>query len=279
MIIKDVEEKGTTEQRNRLSQIRYVTRNAKLSDDVVQQLFDSKDAVEEIEKRYMTPPTEPKKEDPKEIEKQIEEARKSASKETKDLMDKTLSRAKKAGFPLETAFGWIKEGKSADEITDLLVENYKKADPKVDNTITVSEADIEKKKEGAFNAILHRACPSHFKDDPKNEFRGLSLKETAIKLAATRGYDLSKKTSMEIADKVFGQRDMSTLDLPLLLEEVANKMLREDYQGLPETWPQLGSEIPFSDFKDKNMYQLDSDNVIKEVKEGDEIKYGKLDLS
>jgi|WetSurMetagenome_2_1015567.scaffolds.fasta_scaffold04032_2 phage head maturation protease len=53
MTIQEIKEKGTPEQMERLSQIRYVTRKADLSDETIQQLFDSKDAVEDIERKYV----------------------------------------------------------------------------------------------------------------------------------------------------------------------------------------------------------------------------------
>gem|GEM_PF-4326396 len=53
MTIQEVKEKGTPEQMERLSQIRYVTRKADLSDEAIQQIFDSKDTVETIEKKYV----------------------------------------------------------------------------------------------------------------------------------------------------------------------------------------------------------------------------------
>lgn len=273
MTIEEVKKNGSDEQKTRLAQIRYVTRNSHIEDEKIEEYFNSEKTVEDIEKECKSDKPETTQE--KTIDEQITEAKRNAGKEELQKIEEIINAAKKADIPAEKAFGWYKEGKSLNEVYQLIIQEFKKNDPAIDNKAGVKATDMEKKLEGAEKALLHRACPSQFKDDNKNEFRSMSLIEMAKALARSKGVDLSMLSKTQIADRIF-KREMSTSDFPLLLENVSNKMLRADYQGMPEYWAKVAREIPFTDFKEKSFYQIDSANGMKESKEGDEIKYGKM---
>jgi len=127
------------------------------------------------------------------------------------------------------------------------------------------------------NALLHRVNPTVFKLEGNNEFRGMSLYEIGKELLISGGVSVRGKDNTEIAKLIImGQRDMSTSDFPLILENVLNKTLRADYQLADEYWQLISRETSVNDFKEKAMYQIDSTNGMKELHEGDEIKYGKM---
>jgi len=128
------------------------------------------------------------------------------------------------------------------------------------------------------NALLHRINPTVFKLEGNNEFRGMSLCEIGKDVLTANGVSTRGKDKTEIAKLIImGQRDMSTSDFPLILENVLNKILRADYQLAEEYWGLIARETSVNDFKAKAMYQIDSSNGMKELPEGDEIKYGKMD--
>ena len=105
----------------------------------------------------------------------------------------------------------------------------------------------------------------------------MSLYEIGKEILTDKGINLKGKDRSEIASLMIqGQRDLSTSDFPLILENVLNKTLRSDYQLAPEFWNLIARETSVNDFKAKSLYQLDSENGMKELPEGDEIKYGKL---
>ena len=137
--------------------------------------------------------------------------------------------------------------------------------------------ESNKKVRAIENALLHRINPTVFKLESNNEFRGMNLCEIGKELLVGGGVSVRGKDKADIAKlMIMGQRDLSTSDFPLILENVLNKTLRADYQLANEYWNLIARETSVNDFKAKAMYQIDSANGMKELPEGDEIKYGKM---
>jgi hypothetical protein len=198
-------------------------------------------------------------------------------KESIDRFNEILDSTRAAKLDDAKAIEYFKSDSTIAEIRKSIIAEFVKADPQI-NGLQVGKEAIEKKSDAMQEALLSRAFPGDkkFVDDPKNEYRGLALYEMARELFAERGINARLKTKSELADMVFSHRTMGTDDFPLLLENAANKVLRGDYMYSPEYWSMIARQTSFNDFKDKSFYQLGSENGMKEMKEGAELKYGSL---
>jgi hypothetical protein len=103
----------------------------------------------------------------------------------------------------------------------------------------------------------------------------MTLVEMGKELLQERGVNVRGLDKTAVADLVF-KRAHSTSDFPLLFEGVIDKMLRADYQFAPEYWSKIARQTSLSDFRAKNLYQVESVNGMQETPEGDEIKYTTL---
>ncbi|MDR2004160.1 MAG: Mu-like prophage major head subunit gpT family protein [Prevotella sp.] len=136
------------------------------------------------------------------------------------------------------------------------------------------EQIYEQARKDAADAILNRIAPNTFKD--VNGYRSMSLMEIGQSFLKLRRVPVAGKSKDEIAGMLLCGRDMSTSDFPLLLEDVANKMLRNEYGLAPEYWDKIARRTSVTNYKDAKLYQIGSANGMKELAEGEELKYGKL---
>lgn len=169
--------------------------------------------------------------------------------------------------------------KSVVECRQAVIEKAAKGQtfkPSGAHNASVGEDSIDKKRNAAINAILHRVVPETFKLEQGNTFRGMTLTEMAKEFFDTRGVKTRGKTKAEIADIVFGKRAHSTSDFPVLFEGAMEKLLRGDYAFEQETWPLIARQTSVTDFREKNFYQVESTNGMIETPEGGEIKYTTL---
>lgn len=213
----------------------------------------------------------------------IEQIREDATKEVKARIDAILLSTRAAKLSDTEAIEYINSADTIEKIRQDIISKYvanQPSTPNGDHSMSVGKEAIEKKREAAEQAMLHRIAPKVFqleKVDGARDFRGLSVPEIAKEFMIERGENVRMLSKEAIADKIFsGQRDMATGDFPLLLENVMNKSLRGDYAYAPEYWDLIAKETSVSDFKVKSLYQLGSSNGMEELPEGDEIKYGSL---
>ena len=144
------------------------------------------------------------------------------------------------------------------------------------HTAGVGVEGIEKKRDAIQEAILHRVSPSVFKlKDGKNEYRGMTLIEMGKELLTERGLNVRGTDKTQVANLVFS-RTHSSSDFPILFEGAIDKMLRADYAFAPEFWDKIARQTSVTDFRAKNLYQVESLNGMQETPEGDEIKYTTL---
>lgn len=225
-----------------------------------------------------TPVVEPTAEPVVEPTQSVEEVRSQASQSEKARLASILLSTRAAKIEDAKAIEYFQSGKSIEEVRQLIIEEFTKNDPKTMN-VTVGAEAIDKKRNGVEAALLSRVAPAQFKDEKNegSEFRGMSLIEMGKELLTERGVNVRGLSKNEVAGLCFGQkRDLSTSDFPLLLDSLANKMLRAEYGYAPEYWDLIAKQTTVNDFKAKNLYQVDSVNGMVKTPEGDEIKYGKL---
>jgi hypothetical protein len=167
-----------------------------------------------------------------------------------------------AGLGVEFAEDLIGRGVALDEARSAILDEVIKRQPVVSNTTAVTD-NKETINRGIESALLIRAGIE--KNDPANEFRGLSLVEVARKYSPGNG------DKMAIVGRAF-----STSDFPLLLANVANKSLQTGYESAPETWNLWTRTISVSDFKTMSISALSEFSALDTVAEGQEYKYGSL---
>ena len=235
-----------------------------------------------VEPTVVVEPTEPVVEPSTEpvvepITENVEEIRKQASKTEQVRLASILTSTRAAKIEDAKAIEYFQSEKTIEEIRQAIIEEFTKNDPKTMN-VTVGVEAIDKKRNGIEVALLSRVAPAQFKDEKNegNEFRGMSLIEMGKELLNERGVNVRGMSKNEVAGLCLNSRDASTSDFPLLLDGLANKMLRADYGYAPEYWDLIAKQTTVNDFKAKNLYQVESVNGMQKTPEGDEIKYGKL---
>ena len=65
-------------------------------------------------------------------------------------------------------------------------------------------------------------------------------------------------------------------DFPLILADVANKILRRAYDEAPQTFVPLATRVDTSDFKTMNMVQLGDAPVLEEIGDNGEVRHGTI---
>lgn len=230
--------------------------------------------------REQKTPETPVVETPQKVD--VSKIRKEATDENKAYLDAILKSTRAAKMEDSKAIEFFTSGKPIEEIRQLIIDEFVKADPQKDGNvaITTGKEGIEKKREAAEQSILNRIDSKAFplgKIDGDREFRGLAVHEIAKEFILERGGNVRMLSKEAIADNIFsGKRDMATGDFPLLLENVMNKALRGEYEFAPEYWSMIARQTSVNDFKAKSLYQVDSTNGMAKIPEGGEIKYGKL---
>lgn len=210
----------------------------------------------------------------------IEQIRREATAAERTRLNLILTSVRAAG--LLDAFG-IELYNSEKTVEDCRQEIIVKAagqqtpPPNSAHAAGVGVEAIDKKRAAVEGVILNRVAPTTFKlDDAARSFRGMTLVEIARDLLTERGINTRGMDKMEIAKVVFGARAHTTSDFPLLFENVIDKMLRADYNFAPEYWNLIARQTSVNDFREKALYQVESDNGMKEIAEGGEITFTTL---
>lgn len=213
-------------------------------------------------------------------EKPAEPAQRSAANpDDKARMDAILVSTRAANLNDTFAIELFRSSKTLEECRQAVIEKAIRSSTQINGThgIEVGAAGIDKKREAVQEAILNRVQPSRFKlSEGAREFRGMTLYEMSKELLMERGVNVRGKSKAELADMIFGKRSVSSSDLPLIFEGVIDKMLRTDSEFAPEFWNKIARQTTLSDFRSKNLYQFGSRNGMKEVAEGEEIKFTTL---
>ncbi len=129
---------------------------------------------------------------------------------------------------------------------------------------------------GFENALAHRLGRGDLTDVGR-PFRGLSLGEMARMSLVRAGRIDSGASIPEVAQVLFERSGMhSGDDFPILLSNVANKSLRDQYQRLERTFVKFGRRTTLKDFKQVTRTQLGEGSKLKKKLPGAEIKFGTI---
>ncbi len=118
-------------------------------------------------------------------------------------------------------------------------------------------------------------------DAADRQFKGLGLQELVVMAAQANGYAgrtaIRRDTLPAIFRAAFGpvQAAFSTLSLPGIFSNVANKELLAGFQEEDQTWREVAAVKSVSDFKQVTSYRLLDDMEYEELPPGGEIKHGK----
>ena len=132
--------------------------------------------------------------------------------------------------------------------------------------------------EKEFDDKILQAAHSQFR-------RGVGLQQMMLMAASANGMPLSAGMRIgagnlrEVMQYAFSnqiQAGFSTLSLPGILSNVANKELLEGYMEEEQTWREVSRTSSVSDFKTATSYRLLDDMEYEELGAGGKIKHGKI---
>lgn len=131
--------------------------------------------------------------------------------------------------------------------------------------------DVEKR----FNERTLEAAHKHFP-------RGVTLGQLMLHCARANGCHDLDATSRDVLKAAFEPRDnvraagFSTISLPSILSNVANKFITEAFMAVEDSWRKISAIRPVSDFKQITNHSLTGDLQYEKVGAGGEIKHGTL---
>ena len=163
------------------------------------------------------------------------------------------------------ADGWD-EARASKELLSAL--GQKSGAPTGGGVVVVEDAR-DKMRAGVVAALSARAGVA--KDDPRNEFRGLSLMEIARAQLESMGVNTRGMRGLEVANVAFTH---SGSDFPALFEDTANKVLLNAYGNFADNWRQIAYVGSVSDFKVNSRLRTGSFNDLAVVPEGGEYEGG-----
>lgn len=135
----------------------------------------------------------------------------------------------------------------------------------------VGQHGAERCAEAISEAMLHRIDPGKHKLTEKaRDFRAASLVEMGRQLAEAQGIRTSGLSRQEIAGLMVGKRVgglHTTSDFPLVLANVANKVLAPSYMDAPAAYQAFCSRSDFTDFKPKYVLRIGDAVALKKVNE------------
>jgi ATP-dependent protease ClpP protease subunit len=122
----------------------------------------------------------------------------------------------------------------------------------------------ENVKAGIQARIEHRLKPGSVMPEAARQFRGCSMLDLIKASMEMNGVNPVGRSKSELA--VWALH--STSDIPLLLENAANKTLLPAYEEELHTWGAIALQRNLPDFKDAKTYNISANLIPKELKEG-----------
>jgi len=122
------------------------------------------------------------------------------------------------------------------------------------------------------DAIYTRMNPAHQPGEASRPFIGRSMVRLAEEVLRLRGIELIGLSDGGIVDRALH----STSDFPLLLGDVANKVLREQMAAAPAAIKQICRQTTIPDFRNRYSLQLGEAPTLMKVGENGEFKSGTI---
>ncbi len=211
-----------------------------------------------------------------ENEKQISEAKKEGQAAEKTRQADIRDAVRAAGLEKDFSDKLINDSVEVDAARKLIIEKLAdKSDSNktVNTNATIVRDEKDTMTRGMTAAILHRFQPHAYKlSDEGQNFRNMSLIEHARAMLETEGVNTRNMPKMEIAKRALN----STSDFPILLENIAIKVLRRAYDEAPATWMPFVTEGTLPDFKLASRAQLGDAPELKLLGENAEYQEGTI---
>ena len=204
---------------------------------------------------------------------EIAEAKKDATVEERQRSADIRKATRAAKLDDSIADKMIKDGVSVDKARAQIIEQWEDdaAEPETRAMNKINVDENEKRVESMENAMLHRYKPGQFKlHEGGKQFRGLTLMEMARDSLEKTGVNTRGMSKTELSVRALH----STSDFPEVLANVANKTLRDAYDGVPRTFTAWARQTTLPDFKEMSRVALSQSPDLKKVVEGGEYKYG-----
>lgn len=197
-----------------------------------------------------------------------------------------LTLCRKAQVPESFAAKLIQDAVRIEDARAQIVEEWGKrsGQPTVAHLQVLTD-ERDKVRSAVERALLHRADPVRFpleNDDSARDYRSMSLLEMGRDMLERQGIQTRRFSKQEQAEMVLGLRSGSGLgahtssDFPLITANVANKVLRQTYDAQESTWKPWVRIVEVPDFKDNSRVALGGAPSLEEVKDGGEVKGGKV---
>lgn len=135
---------------------------------------------------------------------------------------------------------------------------------------------------GIENAILSKLWEKKFPlEDVGRRYRGMSMFDIASSFLRARGVRTTEMSRMEIAGMALGLTRgggglHTTSDFPILLEDVARKMLRAAYAERPQNFSPIARRKDLPDFRPNRMLQFGNAPQLLQVNEHGEFTRGTI---
>jgi phage major head subunit gpT-like protein len=102
---------------------------------------------------------------------------------------------------------------------------------------------------------------------------GIGLQELLLAAASMSGYDGRAKITAGNLGEVL-RAGWSTMQVSGILSNTANKYILDEYNAIEQSWREIASIVPVSNFKTATWYRLNADAVYEEVGPAGEITHG-----
>lgn len=142
-------------------------------------------------------------------------------------------------------------------------------------TVGVDNTEPDAIRSAMSDALAHRLAPTKVKLEGRaTEFRSHGLLDMVADMAIARGERINTRDKDALIERAVGAH--STSDFPLLLADAANKSLLTQYQVAAPTYRKWAARRTFNDFKAHSFLRVGDFPGFKEIKEGEEVKYGTI---
>jgi phage head maturation protease len=232
------------------------------------------ESMPDIKKTEAAPVSEPKKvEGPTvDVENQVEAERNRCTAITRacrqsKLPEKFSQELIEKGTPLDQALTKI-----IDAAADLA---QNEPETRSFGSVRVGDErdEIETRREGAVEALLHRVAPGEHKITEKGQqFKNMGVLRMAEHFLQINGVRTSMLSKNEIASRAFHSTD----DFPNILSSAMSKRLQAGYEASEQTFKLFGVETSLPDFKTHNVVQLGDAPDLEQLGEGGEVKFGTI---
>lgn len=174
----------------------------------------------------------------------------------------------------------VENGSKISKVRNKILSHLAAKSPNV-NGVSVGMEEKDKQRAALSEAILHRADPGKYKlSDERSPYRGRSLVEMARQYFAAAGENVSGLSPLEISQLALAGRTgfayQTTSDFPLILGNLINRRLRDEYAEVQPTWHPFCSSATAPDFKPMTVVSLGEISNFKDVTESGEYKYGSM---